>query len=238
MAELPANNQPANAPEGQANPQAPSNAPATPAPGAGEDIAARLQRMEADQQKLLAHKQALEADLKKYRDRDKERDEATKAEKAALEAKLREQGDFAKLLEIEREKARALEAQYAALAPKAEAYSAFEARAKDEIAKAKEAGGLPDYLVSLIDSVDPVRAVEALQKFRAASATAPKQPAPPAPAPGAAPPPSNVPGTVRTIADLQNLKTSDPARFEQIVRGAQPTLAQRVGARLTGVGRK
>lgn len=225
-----------SAPVVQDPPTAPNGQASNPAPDAAE-LQRRVEATAAKNAELLA-------ELKKIKERDKERDDATKAEKAAFEAKLREQGDHLKLYEIEKEKRAEAEARLAGLVPKAEAYSAFEARAKEEIAKAKEAGALPEYLVSLIDSVDPVRAVDALNKFRAAQAStqpAPKQPAPPAPAQGAAPP---TPGpsvnlTNPSVADLQRLKASDPVAYARLINGSNATAPSlSFGARLTGAFRK
>ena len=226
------------APEAQAPPSQPPSGTATqPASAPGDDSVLAS---------LLKHKQALEADNKKLREKERERDEKAAAEKQAFEAKLKEQGDFAKLYDSEKEKRTALEAQIAALTPKAERLTAHEQRIADKLAAAKAKGDLPSHIVRAIDiaaKVDVDEAFDILSEHLASIGTgpAPKQPAPPAPPQGGAPAAQPAPLDLKnpSVADLQKLKTSDPVAHARLISGrTAPAADVSFGARLAGAFRK
>lgn len=239
------------APTNTANPPAPveqapaaaSGQQATPAPVAGEDTAA----LKAQLDSLLKWKASAEADLKKTRDAKRAEEEKAAADKAALEAQLREQGKFAELAKQKEDEARALAAQLAELSPKAERLTAHEQRVAAKLEAAKAKGDLPSYLVRAIDAAaarDVDEAADILDEFRASQASAqpaPKQPAPPAPTPGGAPPSPAAPVNLSnpSVADLQRLKAEDPARHRAFIFGGSPAAAaQSIAARLTGAGKR
>lgn len=228
------------APEGQA-PAATSGSQATPANGAGEDAAALKAQLDA----LLKHKGALEADLKKYRDKQKAAEEAVAAERQAAEAKLREQGEHVKLREIAEEKVRALEAQLAEFSADAEIARSLKARKQESVEAAKADPALPAYIKRALDSAkDVLAASDILDEFRASQASAqpaPKQPAPPAPAIGGAPPSPSAPVNLAnpSVADLQRLKAENPGALRSLIFGQSPsTSGLSFSQRLAGVGRK
>lgn len=241
MAAEPTANPNPPAPDAQAPASPAVQANANPAIPAGDEAAALKEQVAS----LLKWKESAEADLKRGRDAKKAAEEKAAAEKADAEKKAREAGDFAKLHDAEREKRAALEAQLAEIAPKAEKHTAFEKRALEKIEKAIAAGDLPAHVVrslTTISKVDVSEALDVLDEFRASIGTgpAPKQPAPPAPPQGGAPP-SPAPMvnlTNPSVADLQSLKASDPAKYAEIVYGKKPSLVQSVQARLTGMGAK
>jgi hypothetical protein len=232
-------NQPPNphAPEGQAPAPAPV-AVATPAQPAGDDSAA----LKAQLDSLLRWKAEAEADLKKGREAKKAAEDKAAAEKKAAEDKARELGDFAKLHDAEKERRLALEAQLAELTPDAQLARDLKKRKQEAVEAAKADTSLPAYIKRAIEAArDPISAAEILDEFRASQTQpASKQPAPPAPSLAGAPPSPAMPvGQIRSVADLQNLQATDPAKFNAIVRGGpSQNIVQRVGARLTGVGRK
>lgn len=234
MAEPTADNiNPTSAP---ADTPAASGTQATPAPGAGEDLAAIKSQLDA----VLKHKQALENDLKKLRDAKKERDEIAAKEKADAEAKLKEAGDFAKLHLLEKEKAAALEAQVAELAPKAERLTAHEKRVAAKLEAAKAKGDLPSYIVRAIDAAavrDVDEAAEILDEFRASqSVAAPKQPAPPAPIQGAAPPTPKSTKRLEdyTTAELEQLRRTDKAAHDALIGAVAPKAGRSFGSWFQG----
>jgi hypothetical protein len=224
MAAEPTNQATQPALDGQAQPAA-SGQPATPEPVAGEDVIALKAQLDA----LLKHKQALEGDLKKYRDARKEIEDKAAADKAAVEAKLREQGEHLKLYELEKDKRAALEAQLADLTPKAERLTAHEKRVQAKLEAAKAKGDLPSFIVRAIDVAalrDVDEAADILDEYRAsqsAAAPAAKQPATPAPAVGGAPssPAPNKRLEDMTTAELDNLRRTDRAAFDALI-GAAP----------------
>lgn len=231
--------EPTDTPTTPAAPEAPANTSATPT------VDERLTALQAEYEKLSKHKAAMDADLAKLRAAKKEQEDRAAAEKADAEKKAREAGDFAKLHDAEKERRLALEAQLAELSPKAERLTAHETRMKAKLDAAKAKGDLPSYLVRSLDAAaarDVDEAVDILDEFRASVSATPtgKTPAPPAPAQGAAPAAAPAPLDLKnpSVADLQKLKASDPAKYAAIVHGQKPTLVQSVQARLTGVGRK
>jgi hypothetical protein len=217
-----------HAPEGQAPAPAPV-AVATPAPAPAEDL-----------EKLLRHKQALEADLKKLRDKERERDEAAKKERETHEAQLREQMKHADLLAIREKELEALRAETASLTADAEIARALKARKQDVVEAAKADPSTPAWLKTALSSArDVLAASDILDEFRASQTQpASKQPAPPAPSLAGAPPSPAQPNALRTLEDFKRLQAEKPDEFNSIVRGHQPSITQRIGARLTGVGRK
>lgn len=229
----------ADTPTTPAAPEAQANTAATPT--ADE----RLTALQAEYEKLSKHKAAMDADLAKLRAAKKEQEDRAAAEKADAEKKAREAGDFAKLHDAEKERRLALEAQLAELSPKAERLTAYEKQLQSKLDAAKAKGDLPGWFVRSLDAAaarNVVEAVDILDEFRAAASVTPagKTPAPPAPAQGAAPAAAPAPFDLKnpSVADLQKLKASDPAKYAAIVHGQKPSLVQSVQARLTGVGRK
>lgn len=171
--------------------------PATVAP-VTEDISA----IKAQNARLLKHKEELEGDLKKYRARIE--DEAKKAKDA---------GDFAKLLEIEREKAAGLEARLTELTGFAEIGKQHADRAAKEVEAAAADPTLPAFVKRAITAArSPMEAAEVLQAFRAEA-----KPNPPAsPALGAAP----------THTAVKNLDQMDAA---EILRTPKADLEKAMG---------
>lgn len=181
---------------------------------------------------LLKHNGALVADLAKLRAKEKERDEATAAQRAEAEKKMREAGDLAGLLAAEREKKAALEAQLATLTPQAERFTAHEQRVKAKLEARKAKGDLPAYVTAAIDIAvrggDVDAAFEFLLEFEKASAPvaqgASRTPASPAPNTGGAAatsPPGKKPSEM-SPAELETLKATDPNAYYAHIGGAPP----------------
>ena len=241
--------EPANTttPETPAPAAATTPAPAvqTPAPAATtgpEEIA----KLKADYERLLAHKQKQDADLAQYRAKLDEEAKKAAAEKAAIEARMRETGDVAGLLAAEKDRAAALAAQLADLTPKAERFGQHEKRAKEKIEAAKAAGDLPAYVVRSIDiaaASDADAALDILNDYREAQrAAAGKQPPPMAP-PLGAPPPANGAEVIDlknpSVAALRNLEATNPAAYRALLQGQTNGSAPlTIGQRLTGAFRK
>jgi hypothetical protein len=162
--------------------------------------------------------------------------------KAQLDSLLRWKAEAEADLKKGREAKKAAEDKAAAEKKAAE----DKARELGDFAKLHDAAKadttLPAYIKRAIEAArDPISAAEILDEFRASQTQpASKQPAPPAPSLAGAPPSPAMPvGQIRSVADLQNLQATDPAKFNAIVRGGpSQNIVQRVGARLTGVGRK
>lgn len=231
--------EPQENPTTPAAPEAQANTSATPT--ADERIAELTAKLD----KLEKHKAAQDADLAKYRASKKEQEDRIAAEKAEAEKAARAAGDLTKLHLLEQEKREVAERRLAELEPKAERLTAHETRMKTKLDAAKARGDLPSYIVRAIDAAaarDVDEAVDILDEFRAAASVTPpaKTPAPPAPAQGAAPAAAPAAFDLKnpSVADLQKLKASDPAKYAAIVHGQKPSLVQSVQARLTGVGRK
>lgn len=214
------------APEVQAS-ATPAAQVATPALAAGDDPSALKAQLES----LLKWKAEAEGDLKKGRDARRLTEEKAAADKVEAEEKIRAAGDFAKLHEIEREKRTALEAQLADLAPKAERLSAHEKRVISKLDAATAKGDLPAHVVRSIVSIaarDPDEALEILEQYRdehrasLSQASPGKQPANPAPVAGgpAGSPPVRKSVDAMTPAEIQNLKSTDPAAFAALFGGA------------------
>jgi hypothetical protein len=196
-----------------ANPSAVAQPNGTPAPAAGEDVAALKAQLDA----VLRWKAEAEADLKKGRDARKEIEAKAQAEKAEAEKQLREAGKFAELAKVKEDEAKALAAQMAEFTGKASQYDAITKAMGEKITAAKAKGDLPSYIVKALDaSPNPVSALDILDEFRAAQASATpagKQPAPPAPATGA-PAAAQTPKkdvNALTPQEIQNLKPEERA---------------------------
>lgn len=210
-------------PTATTNPPTPSvdtstatNAVATPAPGAGEDLAKRLAEVEAEKAALLKWKATADEDLKKGREARKQLEEAKAAAAAEAEKKAREAGDHAALNKALEEKQRALEAQLAEVLPKADRLNAHEKRVMAKLEAAKAKGDLPNFIVRAIDVAatrDVDEAADILDEFRASQGAAPasKQAAPSAPAQGA--PASIQPAAKKlsemTAAEIQSLPDAE-----------------------------
>lgn len=186
---------------------------ATPAPAAGEDTASLKAKLDA----VLAWKAEAEADLKKGRDARKAIEEKAQADKAEAEKQLREAGKFAELVKVREDEVTALKAQMAEFTGKASQFDAVAKAMGDRITAAKAKGDLPSYIVKALDaSPNPVQALEILDEFRAAQASATpagKTAAPPAPATGA---PATAPAPKKdanalTPQEIQNLKPEERA---------------------------
>jgi hypothetical protein len=137
-----------NAPEGQATTQA-----------QGTEVAT----MKAQLESLLKHKAELEADLQKYRKRNE-----------ADAQKAKEAGDFAKLLDMEKESRAALEAQLKELSPLAEIGKLTADRAAKEIEEAKADSTIPSFVRKALEAVkSPLDAADILREFRSSVASTP-----------------------------------------------------------------
>jgi hypothetical protein len=140
---------------------------------AAQPVADETAELRAQLAKVLKHKEELEADL--HKTRAKREEEAKKAKEA---------GDFAKLLDMERERATALEAQVKQYEPDAIIGRAAKERAAQAVEAAKADPNLPSYVKKAIEAArSPLDAADILAEFRAQA----KQPLPTAPAVGAAP---------------------------------------------------
>lgn len=156
----------------------PSSKTAQPVADDTADLRAQLAR-------VLKHKEELEADLHKTR---MKREEEIK--------KAKESGDFAKLLEAERERASALEARLKALEPDAALGQTARERAAQVVEAAKTDPSIPGYVKKAIESArSPLDGAEILAEFRAQA----KPPLPTAPATGVAPANS---GAAKGLSDL------------------------------------
>ena len=192
-----------------ATPSAVAQPNGTPAPAAGEDVSTLKAQLDA----VLKWKAEAEADLKKGRDARKAIEEKATADKVEAEKQLREAGKFAEIAKLKEDEAKALAAQLAEFTGKASQYDAISKTMGERITAAKAKGDLPSYIVKALDAApNPVHALEILDEFRAAQASATpaaRTAAPPAPATGAPatspPAPSNKKLEEMTPAEILNL---------------------------------
>jgi hypothetical protein len=168
----------------------------------------RTAELEAEVARLLAAKAELESDVHKYRKRNEE--EIKKAKEA---------GDFAKLLEAERERAAALEARIKSLEPDAAMGQTARERAAQAVSAAKADPAIPGYVKRALESArSPIDAAEILAEYRAE-----QKPIPPvAPALGAAP--ANG-GAAKGLSDLSP---------EEILSMPQDKLNELLGSKKNG----
>lgn len=167
----------------------------TAAPVQGTEIAT----MKAELERLLKHKGELEADLQKYRKRNE-----------ADAQKAKEAGDFAKLLEIEKEARAGLEAQLRDLSGFAEIGKLTADKAAKEIEEAKADTTIPGYVRKALEAArSPIDAADILREFRSVSAqAAPQKPVTIAPAQGA-PPAASPSKTLAQMTPEEIINASD-----------------------------
>ena len=163
--------------------------------------AARTAEVEAQLAKVLKHNQELVADNAKYRKRNEEEME-----------KAKQGGDFAKLLEAERERAAALEAQAKALEPEAVIGRTIMQKAQREVEKARADTTLPSFVRKAIAGVSPLDALEILTEYRATLST----PLPAATPLGAAPATNGAPKGLDGMTEAEILNSS-PDKLDELL---------------------
>jgi len=178
-----------------------ADAPEAQTQAATPDAAAKLVDLETKLAAVLKHNQDLVADNAKYRKRNDEEME-----------KAKQGGDFAKLLEAERERAAALEAQAKALEPEAVIGRSIMQKAQKEVEKARADSSLPAFLRKAIAGVSPLDALEILSDYRATQSIPP-----PAATPmGAAPATNGAPKGLDGMTDAEILNSS-PDKLDELL---------------------
>lgn len=176
-------------------------APEVQTQAATPDAAAKLAELETKLASVLKHNQDLVADNAKYRKRNEEEME-----------KAKQGGDFAKLLEAERERASALEAQAKALEPEATIGRTIMQKAQKEVEKARADTTLPSFLRKAIAGASPLDALDILSEYRATQSTPP-----PAATPmGAAPATNGAPKGLDGMTDAEILNSS-PDKLDELL---------------------
>lgn len=202
-------------------------------PAAATDLSsiqAKLAEMEAAQAKATARIHELNEENKKYRQRNDEETKKALEEKRLAEAKLKEQGEYVKLLDSAKAELAEKEQRLALLASKAERLDAIQKKQQAELDAAKAKGDLPGYVTRGIDAAmkagDYDEAASILSDFRS-QATKPvtpaQTPATPAPVPGATPPSpaARKPVEQMTEAELRALQ-ADPKAWQEATGGGGP----------------